>query len=42
MLRVYLVCLAIGGVILVPALWLLFRLFKGGHPEAGRRAEDRA
>ncbi|MFO1540584.1 MAG: cytochrome d ubiquinol oxidase subunit II [Chloroflexota bacterium] len=42
MLRVYLVCLAIGGVILVPALYLLFRLFKGGHPEAGRRAEDRA
>jgi cytochrome d ubiquinol oxidase subunit II len=42
MLRVYLVCLALGGVILVPALWLLFRLFKGGHPEAGRRAEDRA
>jgi len=36
MLRVYLVCLAVGGVILLPALWLLFRLFKGGHPEAGR------
>ena len=42
MLRVYLVCLAIGGVILVPALWLLFRLFKGGHPEAGRQAGDGA
>lgn len=42
MLRVYLVCLAIGGVILVPALWLLFRLFKGGHPEAGRRTGERA
>ncbi len=42
MLRVYLVCLAAGGVILVPALWLLFRLFKGGHPEAGRHGEEGA
>ena len=36
MLRVYLICLAAGSVILLPALYLLFRLFKGGHPEAGR------
>jgi cytochrome d ubiquinol oxidase subunit II len=35
MLKVYLACLAIGAVILVPALIYLFRVFKGSHPEAG-------
>lgn len=35
MLTVYLACIAVGAVILVPSLVYLFRVFKGSHPEAG-------
>ncbi len=40
MLRVFLICLAAGAVILLPALYILFHVFKGGHPDAGSHGPD--
>lgn len=40
MLIVFLSTLAAGAVILLPALYILFRVFKGKHPEAGSHSAD--
>jgi cytochrome d ubiquinol oxidase subunit II len=34
-LTAFLVVIAIGGLLLIPSLWLLFRVFKASNPEAG-------
>jgi cytochrome bd ubiquinol oxidase subunit II len=36
-LRLTLICLAIGGVILLPSLWYLFQVFKSAPADPGDR-----
>jgi cytochrome d ubiquinol oxidase subunit II len=33
-LTAFLVVTGVGGLLLIPSLWLLFKVFKGGNPQA--------